>query len=174
MHSRHRHDHRAGLDRHASQLPSRRSRAIAHAWNTPRASDTVSESPFSASASPSSSQAHLSSRRITTPAAEDSAVRLQRPAIAAASISGMFSNAHQAAERSACSQPHIHARRNLRASIKAKAGIPAAVPMLLSVIIVIAICAITSAVRVARGVIPTDLGSMSEKWIADYRGSREW
>ena len=47
-------------------------------------------------------------------------------------------------------------------------------PVLLSVIIVIAICVIVSAVRVARGVIATDLGSMSEKWIADYRGSREW
>jgi len=46
--------------------------------------------------------------------------------------------------------------------------------MLLSVIVVIAICALPCAVRVARGVIPTDLGSMSEKWIADYRGSREW
>jgi hypothetical protein len=46
-------------------------------------------------------------------------------------------------------------------------------PMLLSVIVVVAICVLTSAVRVARGVIPTDLGSMSEKWIADYRESRE-
>jgi hypothetical protein len=45
--------------------------------------------------------------------------------------------------------------------------------MLLSIINVVAICVITSAVRVARGVIATDLGSMSEKWIADYRGSRE-
>jgi len=44
----------------------------------------------------------------------------------------------------------------------------------IAVILVIAVCALTSAVRVGRGVIPTDLGSMSEKWMVDYRGSREW
>jgi hypothetical protein len=44
----------------------------------------------------------------------------------------------------------------------------------IAVILVIAVCALTSALRVGRGVIPTDLGSMSEKWMVDYRGSREW
>jgi len=45
--------------------------------------------------------------------------------------------------------------------------------MLLFVLVVIAVCVITSAVRVARGVIPASLGSMSEKWVAEYRGSHE-
>jgi hypothetical protein len=45
--------------------------------------------------------------------------------------------------------------------------------MLLFVFVVIAVCVITSAVRVARGLIPASLGSMSAKWVAEYRGSHE-
>ena len=61
--------------------------------------------------------------------------------------------------------------------MNAKAGMPACRlttdRMLLLVFVVIAVCVITSAVRIARGLIPASLGSMSEKWVAEYRGSHE-
>jgi hypothetical protein len=61
--------------------------------------------------------------------------------------------------------------------MNARAGMPACRlttdRMLLFVFVIIAVCVIASVVRVARGVIPASLGSMSEKWIAEYRGSHK-
>jgi hypothetical protein len=45
--------------------------------------------------------------------------------------------------------------------------------MLLFVFVVIAVCVSSYAGRVVRGMIPAGLGSMSEKWVAEYRGSHE-
>jgi len=61
--------------------------------------------------------------------------------------------------------------------MNARAGTPACrLPtdhMLLFVFVVIAVCVSTYAGRVVRGMIPAGLGSMSEKWVAEYRGSHE-
>jgi hypothetical protein len=61
--------------------------------------------------------------------------------------------------------------------MNAKAGMPACRlttdRMLLFVFVVTAVCVITSAKRVARGLIPASLGSMSAKWVAEHRGSHE-